>query len=112
MSHNEAYSKYHNLKYAVLTICDCIESCTIEKVVKEKYLPQLEVLVSRLKEAKKELAKEMSDKKKQRERWAKEIRGLIAKASLDETISDNLRERIIAELNSLAEMVKSHEDTT
>ena len=105
-------SEYHNLRYAVLTLCDCIESCEIKNVVEEKYIPQLDILHAKLKEIKKELAKEMSDKKKQRERWAKEIRGLIAKASLDETISDNLRERIIAELNSLAEMVKSHEDTT
>jgi predicted nucleic acid-binding Zn-ribbon protein len=111
MSHNEASSKYHNLKYAVLTICDCIESCTIEKVVKEKYLPQLEVLVSRLKEAKKELAKEMSNKKKQQERWAKQIGKLSSDAAIDETISEELRERITEKLKELAEGVRTHEDS-
>jgi hypothetical protein len=104
-------SEYHNLRYAILTLCDCIESCEIKKVVEEKYIPKLDILHAKLKQVKKELAKEMSDQKKQRERWAKEIKGLIATARLDETLSDNLKERIVTELNSLAEMVKSHEDT-
>ncbi len=103
--------EYHNLRYAVLVLCDTIESCEFKKVVEERYMPQLDILNAKLTEIKKELAKEMSDQKKQRERWSKEIRGLIATAHLDETISDNLKERIVAELNALAEMVRTHEDT-
>ena len=103
--------EYHNLKYALLVLCDTIESCEFKKVVKERYEPQLDILHAKLIKVKEEIAKEMSDKKKQRERWAKEIRGLIATAHLDETISDNLKERIVAELNALAEMVRTHEDT-
>jgi len=103
--------EYHNLRYAVLVLCDTIESCEFKKVVEERYMPQLDILHAKLKKVKQELAKEMSEKKKQRERWSKEIKSLIATAYLDETISDNLRERIIAELNSLAEMVRTHEDT-
>ena len=103
--------EYHNLRYAVLVLCDTIESCEFKKVVEERYMPQLDILNAKLTEIKKELAKEMSDQKKQRERWSKEIRGLIATAPLEETISDNLKERIVAELNALAEMVRTHEDT-
>lgn len=99
------------MTYAVLTLCDCIESCTIEKVVTEKYLPQLDVLVAKLKEVKKELAKEMSDQNKQKERWAKQIRKLSADAACDETISEELKERIIGQLTELAEGIKTHEDS-
>jgi len=111
MSPDKISAKYHNLRYAVLTLCDCIESCTIEKVVSEKYLPQLDVIVDKLKEIKKELAKEMSDQNKQRERWAKQISKLSADAACDETISEELRERIIENLKELAEGVRTHEDS-
>ena len=111
MSHDEVSRQYHNLKYAVLTLCDCIESCTIEKVVNEKYLPQLDILVARLKEVKKELAKEISDQNKQQERWAKQISKLSADAACDETISEELRERIVEQLKELAEGGRAHEDS-
>ena len=104
-------SRYHNLKYAVLTLCDCIESCSVKKVVEERYLPQLEVLVEDLKKVKKELAKEMSDQKKQREEWSKKIKRLAADAACDETISEELQERIVEQLKELAEGVKAHEDS-
>ena len=104
-------SEYHNLRYAVLTLCDCIESCEIKKVVEEKYIPQLDILHAKLKEIKKELAKEMSDQNKQRERWAKKICKLSADAACDETISEELRERIIENLKELAEGVRTHEDS-
>tara|TARA_Y100001938_G_C8048876_1_gene410491 strand:- start:522 stop:851 length:330 start_codon:yes stop_codon:yes gene_type:complete len=103
--------EYHNLKYAVLTICDCIESCSVEKVVTEKYLPLLEEYHQKLKEIKKELAKEMSDQKKQKERWTKQIKKLSLEASCDETISEELRERIVEKLKELAEGVRTHEDS-
>tara|TARA_Y100001934_G_scaffold2187_1_gene3371 strand:- start:746 stop:1081 length:336 start_codon:yes stop_codon:yes gene_type:complete len=111
MSPEEISAKYHNLRYAVLSICDCIESCSVKKVVEEKYLPMLDDYNDRLTEIKKELAKEMSDKKKQKDRWADKINKLCADAACDETISDELRERIIEKLKELAEGVKGHEDS-
>ena len=53
----------------------------------------------------------MSDQKKQRERWAKQIRKLCADANIDETISEELRERIVENLKELEEGVKRHEDS-
>ena len=111
MSPEEISAKYHNLRYAVLSICDCIESCSVKKVVEEKYLPMLDDYSNRLNEIKKELAKEMSDKKKQKDRWADKINKLSVDAACDETISDELRERIIEQLKELAEGVKRHEDS-
>jgi hypothetical protein len=111
MSPEEISAKYHNLKYAVLTICDCIESCSVKKVVEEKYIPLLEEYHQKLIEIKKELGKEMSDQKKQKERWAERIRKLSGDAACDETISDELRERIIEQLKELAEGVRTHEDS-
>lgn len=110
MSPDEISRKYHNLKYAVLTICDCIESCSVKKVVEEKYLPLLEEYHQKLKEIKKELAREMSDQKKQKERWAKQIKKLSVEASCDESISEELSERIVEQLKELAEGVITHED--
>ena len=111
MSPDEISAKYHNLKYAVLTICDCIESCSVKKVVEEKYIPLLEEYHQKLIEIKKELGKEMSDQKKQKERWAERIRKLSVDAACDETISEELRERIIVQLKELAEGVRTHEDS-
>lgn len=111
MSPDEISRKYHNLRYAVLTICDCIESCSVKKVVEEKYLPQLDVYVAKLKEIKKELAREMSDQNKQRERWASQIDKISADAACDETISEELRERIVERLKELSEGIKTHEDS-
>tara|TARA_E500000331_G_scaffold324950_1_gene341687 strand:- start:579 stop:914 length:336 start_codon:yes stop_codon:yes gene_type:complete len=109
MSPDDVSRQYHNLKYAVLTICDCIESCSVKKVVEEKYLPLLEDYHQQLKEIKKQLAKEMSDQNKQKDRWFKQIKKMAADASCDETISEELRERIVEQLTELAEGVKTHE---
>ena len=111
MSPKEISKKYHNLRYAVLTICDCIESCSVKKVVEEKYLPMLDDYHNRLIEIKKELAKEMSNQKKQKEGWADRIKKLSVDASCDETISEELKERIIEQLTDLAEGVRTHEDS-
>lgn len=94
--------EYHNLKYAVLTLCDCIESCDVKKVVEEKYLPQLEKFHKKLKTVKKELAKEMSDQKKQQERWGDKIKKMRADAACDETLDEDLREKIILSLEELS----------
>ena len=110
MSPEEISAKYHNIRYAVLSICDCIESCSVPKVVQEKYLPLLDDYHKQLIEIKKELAKEMSDQKKQKDRWVDRIRKLSVDAACDETISDELRERIIEQLKQLVEGVRAHED--
>ena len=111
MSPEEISAKYHNLKYAVLTICDCIESCSVKKVVEEKYIPQLEEYHNKLKEIKKELAKEMSTQDKQKGRWAKKVKCLSVEALLDETLSDELKERITLELEELAKRIEGHESS-
>ena len=52
----------------------------------------------------------MSDQNKQQERWAKQIGKLSVDAACDETISEELRERIVEQLKELAEGVRTHED--
>ena len=97
--------EYHNLRYAVLTLCDCIESCSVKKVVEERYLPRLDELHEKLKTVKMELAKEMSDQKKQRERWGDKIRRLKADAACDETLDEDIREKIILSLEELSDSI-------
>jgi len=109
MSPDEISAKYHNLRYAVLTICDCIESCSVKKVVEEKYLPLLDKYHKKLLEVKKELAKQMEEKDKQKGRWAKKVKCLSVEALLDETLSDELKERITLELEELAKRIEGHE---
>ena len=111
MSYSEISRRYHNLKYAVLTLCNCIESCDVKKVVDEVHLPRLDVLVEELNEVKKQLAIEMSDVNKQKDRWVKQIKKMSADAACDETISEELKERIVGQLTELAEGVKTHEDS-
>lgn len=111
MSPEEISAKYHNLKYAVLSICDCIESCSVKKVVEEKYLPMLEDYNNRLNEVKKELGKHMSQENKQKGRWAKKVKCLSVEALLDETLSEELKERIILELEELAGRIEGHESS-
>ena len=109
MSPEEISAQYHNLKYAVLSICDCIESCSVKKVVEEKYLPMLDDYHNKLVEIKKELGKEMSDSDKQKGRWAKKVKCLSIEALLDETLSDELKERITLELEELARRIEGHD---
>ena len=109
MSPEEISAKYHNLKYAVLSICDCIESCSVKKVVEEKYLPMLDDYNNRLTQIKKELGKHMSQEDKQKGRWAKKVKCLSVEAILDETLSDELKERITLELEELAKRIEGHE---
>ncbi len=111
MSPEEISAQYHNLKYAVLSICDCIESCSVKKVVEEKYLPMLDDYHNKLVEIKKELGKEMSDPDKQKGRWAKKVKCLSVEALLDETLSDELKERITLELEELANRIEGHESS-
>ena len=103
--------KYNNLKYAIETLCDVIESCEIEKVVNERYLPQLEKLVDDIVEVKKELAKKMSDIDDQKIRWTRKIKQLQADAILDDTLSEDLKERILVELKRLEQKVATHGDS-
>ena len=109
MSPEEISRQYHNLKYAVLSICDCIESCSVKKVVEEKYIPLLDDYHKRLLDIKKELGKQMSQKDKQQGRWAKKIKCLSVEALLDETLSDELKERITLELEELARRIEGHD---
>ena len=53
----------------------------------------------------------MSNKNKQRERWADRIRKMSVDAACDETISEELRERIVAQLQELSDGVRTHEDS-
>ncbi len=101
---------YHNLQYAIETLCDVIEGCSFNKIIEERYLPQLDVLVERMKRLKKEMADSKGDIKRQNNRWNKKINSLIADARLDEEISEEMRERLVASLEDLAERVLRHED--
>ena len=74
-------------------------------------MPRLDVLVEELNEVKRQLAIEMSDVNKQKDRWVKQIKKMSADAACDETISEELKERIVGQLTELAEGVKTHEDS-
>lgn len=108
---SDSSRRYNNLKYAIETLCNVIESCEIEKVVNERYLPQLEKLVDDIVEVKKELAKKMSDIDDQKTRWTMKIKKMRADAILDSTLSEDLKERILAELHRLEQKVATHGDS-
>ena len=103
-------SRYNNLRYAILTLCDVIESCEIKKVVHEKYLPQLDRLTEEMKEVKKGLAKEMEDKDGQRIYWASKIGSYRADALCDKSLDEDLKERIVEGLKELSERILNHNE--
>ena len=111
MSHDKISRRYRNLKYAIETLSEVIKSCKIEKVIEEKYKPQLERLIVDFKRVKKMLEDEKKNQKKQREKWYKKIRSLSIDAILDETISEQMEERIVESLTGIAEGVRTHEDS-
>jgi len=105
----DASKRYHNLKYAIYTLCDVIESANEEKgEVDKSLLDKLDLLTDEMKELKKEIQKEK--KENHGDRWKKKILSLRADAILDETISEDMQERIVSCLEEIAEMVCMHED--
>ena len=103
-------SRYNNLRYAILTLCDVIESCEIKKVVYERYLPQLDRLTEEMKEVKKGLAKEMEDKDAQRIYWASKVGSYRVDAICDKSLDEDLKERIVEGLRELSERILNHND--
>ena len=108
---SEISRQYHNLKYAIETLSEVIKSCKIEKVIEEKYKPQLERLIVDFKRVKKMLEDEKNNGGKHGDRWGKKVRQLSVDAILDESISDDLRERIIEGINELEQKISSHKDS-
>ena len=53
----------------------------------------------------------MSTQDKQKGRWAKKVKCLSVEALLDETLSDELKERITLELEELAKRIEGHESS-
>lgn len=102
--------RYNNLRYAILTLCDVIESCEIKKVVHEKYLPQLDRLTEEMKEVKKGLAQEMGDTHGQKIYWSSKIRAFSADAICDKSLDEDLKERIVEGLRELSEKVLNHNE--
>ena len=100
--------QYHNLRYAIESLCDVIESCKIKKVIEEKYEPQLSQLLIRMKKVKQQLKDEGATQEKQKKKWLKKIHGLECDAILDETLTDDLKERIISGLQELYNRVETH----
>ena len=102
--------RYNNLRYAILTLCDVIESCEIKKVVEDKYLPQLDRLTEEMKEVKKGLADEMEDINGQRIYWASKIRAFSSQAFCDKSLDEDLKERIVEGLRELSERILNHNE--
>jgi len=103
--------EYRKIKNAILTLCDIIESCKFEKTIKEQYEPELDMLMEKFDGVKKELAEALADVDGQRNRWIKKLNSVCVDARLDESISEDLRERIIEGIDELKEKIKSHKDS-
>lgn len=101
---------YHNLRYAILTLCDTIENCQFKKMVEERYLPRLDVLTEKMRGLKKQMEEEKKDVEEQNKRWHKKIHSLVVDAKLDKQISEEMQERLISSLEDLSGKVLGHED--
>tara|TARA_Y100001938_G_scaffold146032_1_gene223997 strand:+ start:1940 stop:2269 length:330 start_codon:yes stop_codon:yes gene_type:complete len=101
---------YHNLRYAILTLCDTIENCEFKKIVEERYLPVLDTLTEKMTELKGRMKEEKEDIEKQNKRWHTKIHSLVVDAKLDQQITEEMRERLISSLEDLSEKVLRHED--
>ena len=108
---SDSSRRYNNLKYAIDTLCKVIASCKVDRIIAERYMPQLDKLVDEIRDTKKEVAEEMANIDKQKLRWAMKLKKLEADARLDNTLSEDLRERILAELKELEQRIASHGDS-
>ena len=64
-----------------------------------------------MEEVKQKIDKERDDQSSQANKWVEKIRTLIVDATLDESLSEDLRERIIAALQDLSNRIYGHEAT-
>lgn len=111
MSPDEVSRQYHNLRYAIKTLSSLIESKKKKKKDVDKgYEVNLAKLIESLQAVEKMLEEERNNQHRQREKWYKKIRSLSIDAILDETISEEMQERIVEKLSELAEGVRTHED--
>jgi chromosome segregation ATPase len=108
---SDASREYHNLQYAIDILQRSIKSCKLELLVAEKYQPQLDSAVAKLKRLEEQIKEEKGNPNKQRDRWCRELHKMASLVVTDETISDNLRERLVEGLLSLVEMVELHVDS-
>ena len=54
---------YHNLKYAINSLCDTIEGCQFKKIVEEKYLPKLDELTEKMRSLKSQMEEEKEEQR-------------------------------------------------
>tara|TARA_B100000959_G_C14422649_1_gene395126 strand:- start:9 stop:278 length:270 start_codon:yes stop_codon:yes gene_type:complete len=76
--------------------------------VDQKLVNKLDWLMGEMEKTKQEIQEER--KKNHNDRWKKKILSLRADAILDETISEDMKERIILSLEEIAERIGMHED--
>lgn len=108
---SEVSKEYRRIRHALFTLCDIIESCQFKKIVTERYEPQLDALMLEFQEIKKKLAVEMADVSGQKEKWIKKVNSVAVDARLDESLSEDLKERIIEGIDELKQKIKSHKDS-
>ena len=97
-------SEHRKCKYRVDVLKGVLDSKGCKKETKALYdeaVSNLEAVEKKIKDSK------MSDSHK---RWVKKIKSLVADARLDLEISEDLKERLISDLEMLAESVSGHED--
>lgn len=105
---SDASKEYHNLQYAVCRMRDVIAVCKQENLLNEQLKPQLENLIQRLERVEAMVKKEQGDLNKQREKWASKIRSCIVDAQLDETLEEDLKEKITLSLEELLGSLRSY----
>ena len=97
-------SEHRKCKYRVDVLKGVLDSKGCKKETKALYdeaVSNLEAVEKKIKDSK------ISDS---HERWVKKIKSLVADARLDLEISEDLKERLISDLEMLAESVSGHED--
>ena len=99
-------SEHRKCKYRVDVLKGVLDSKGCKKETKALY----DEAVSNLEAVEKKIEGSMSDTEASHRRWIKKIKSLIADARLDLEISEDLKERLISDLEMLAESVSGHED--
>ena len=87
-------SKYRNIKYSIEVVSNKIESAKTEKN-KERFGEQLKELKNQLSDVREKLKAESEDLKAKKNEWAIKVKALSIDAYLDESLNDEIKEKIV-----------------
>mgnify|MGYP003667286531 CR=1 FL=1 len=110
MSPDELSRQYHSLIYAIKNTNTLVGGRSKNPELMVQYKATLKRLVETLEEVEKKIHGERNDQKKQASRWVEKIRAMIVDAILAESLSEDLKERVISSLQDLSNRIGGHEN--